>query len=349
MARIRTIKPGFWTDEKLSQMPALVRMTFLGLISAMADDAGRCKGDVRLVKAAVWPLDDEMTSAVVAEHLAKIADAGRIQVYVVDGARYIQIVNWKKHQRIDKPRPSELPEPPEPSPTTPRPFDDDSKNDHGSVVDRSDREAEAERSGKGFGSGAGSGSGESAPPAPLLRAAGFTPGVIAFVDLYYPDANERRADVVAQLRATVDAGPGALLSRDSYVRARSIEHLEETCLALIAKPPIHRDKAIVILLMRLGDAPKGPTPSEQHKAAESARLQLEDAYQRELESFAARWAKENTGEYQRIVDEVSLMFRGAVDSGFVRSARDSALSQKCAERGGFPDFETWHVKRRGAA
>jgi hypothetical protein len=36
-ARIRTIKPEFWNDEKLGKLPREVRLTFLGIISSMAD------------------------------------------------------------------------------------------------------------------------------------------------------------------------------------------------------------------------------------------------------------------------------------------------------------------------
>lgn len=47
MARIRTIKPEFWSDEKLSPLAPIDRLTFLGLIS-MADDYGRVHDARRL-------------------------------------------------------------------------------------------------------------------------------------------------------------------------------------------------------------------------------------------------------------------------------------------------------------
>lgn len=148
MPRIRSIKPGFWTDENLSRFAPIVRMTFLGLISAMADDEGRCKGDLRLVKAAIWPLDDDITRAVVEDHLTQLDVGERIQRYSVKGSDYIWIVNWKKHQRIDKPRKSELPRPPA---RTERHVDEHSENVPRNVDDVSTLDKDRRGVGKGEG------------------------------------------------------------------------------------------------------------------------------------------------------------------------------------------------------
>lgn len=112
MPRIRSLKHTFFSDERLAEYPRDVRLTFIGLITH-ADDEGRLKGDPRLVKADVWPLDDDITAAVVSEHLSRLASGEnpRIDWYVVDGLRYIAIRNFKKHQYIQKPRPSDIPAP----------------------------------------------------------------------------------------------------------------------------------------------------------------------------------------------------------------------------------------------
>lgn len=117
MARIRTVKPAFFASEDVSELPFRARLTWVGLWTH-SDDAGRCKDNVKLIKAAVWPLDDVSLKDIEID-LNTLADRGLIHRYEVDGKQYIQTVNWRKHQRIDKPSPSHLPPFPEHSGRTP--------------------------------------------------------------------------------------------------------------------------------------------------------------------------------------------------------------------------------------
>jgi len=97
--RIRTIKPEFWGDEKLAPMAPIDRLVFLGLIS-MSDDAGRLIDSVRAIDGFVFPLTDDTS----ADSLLRLQDMGRIERgETSSGQRVIQLVNWKKHQKIDKP------------------------------------------------------------------------------------------------------------------------------------------------------------------------------------------------------------------------------------------------------
>ena len=99
MARIRTIKPEYWQDEKLSPLPALDRLVFLGLIS-QADDAGRIVDTPRLLDGLLFPQTDETCGA----SLEALARAGVIdRGMTASGQRIIQIVGWAKHQRVDHP------------------------------------------------------------------------------------------------------------------------------------------------------------------------------------------------------------------------------------------------------
>lgn len=123
MPRIRTIKPEFWTSLTVTSLPLPCRLTFIGLWN-FSDDAGRSVLEPRLLKAAIWPLDDEVTAADVGGHLAALANVGLISLYEVAGRKYIQISSWTEHQKVEKPRNSQLPPPPdgggEVSPTFPR-------------------------------------------------------------------------------------------------------------------------------------------------------------------------------------------------------------------------------------
>jgi hypothetical protein len=101
MARIRTIKPEFWHDEKMAPCDPLTRLVFLGLISA-ADDFGRVLDNDRVLDAFMFP----ETSDSVREPLANLSRMGRVQRgRTASGQRIIQIVNWERHQKVDKPQP----------------------------------------------------------------------------------------------------------------------------------------------------------------------------------------------------------------------------------------------------
>lgn len=109
MARIRTIKPEFFTSLTIADLPLSARLTFIGLWTHVDDD-GRCVDEPRLVRAAVWPLDD-LRAADVEADLRLLHDASLIVRYEAGGRRYLAVRNWREHQRIDKPKPSKLPAP----------------------------------------------------------------------------------------------------------------------------------------------------------------------------------------------------------------------------------------------
>jgi hypothetical protein len=99
MARIRTVKPEFWPDEKLSVQVALARLVALGLIS-MADDVGRLHDNVKIIDAFIFPNTDETSR----EAIASLSAAGFIiRGRTSSGQKVIQIANWHKHQKVDHP------------------------------------------------------------------------------------------------------------------------------------------------------------------------------------------------------------------------------------------------------
>lgn len=99
MARIRTIKPEFWSDEKLAPLDPMTRLVFLGLISH-ADDAGRLIDSVRQLDGLIFPF----TGDTCVNALDVLCDLDVIERGVTaNGQPVIQLVNWKIHQRIDKP------------------------------------------------------------------------------------------------------------------------------------------------------------------------------------------------------------------------------------------------------
>jgi hypothetical protein len=98
MPRIRTIKPEFWADEKLSPMSDTTRLVFLGLIS-MADDRGRLVDSEKQIDAFIFPY----SSSTCRRSLADLSSNGRIvRGVTASGQKIIQVANWH-HQKIDKP------------------------------------------------------------------------------------------------------------------------------------------------------------------------------------------------------------------------------------------------------
>lgn len=108
MPRIRTVKPEFWADEKISLFDPTTRLVFLGLI-CMADDAGRLVDNVKLLDGQIFPSTDDTCRAA----LDILASNGRVLRYQSpSGQRLLQITNWGKHQRVDNPSKHNLPAPP---------------------------------------------------------------------------------------------------------------------------------------------------------------------------------------------------------------------------------------------
>ncbi len=108
MARIRSVKPEMRRSLTVCAWPYPVRWTFVGLPGYM-DDAGRGIDDVRLVKAELYPIDDDMTTRKLEEHLARIEREGPLCRYEVGGVRYLHITSWREHQRVNRPTPSRIP------------------------------------------------------------------------------------------------------------------------------------------------------------------------------------------------------------------------------------------------
>lgn len=114
MARIRTVKPEFWTDEKIVTMSPLARLLFIGMWN-FVDDEGRAAFSPVRIKMQILPGDSCDISALIGE--LKTNDL--ITIYIVELKEYYQINGFSKHQKIDKRRPSKIP-PPEDSAELPR-------------------------------------------------------------------------------------------------------------------------------------------------------------------------------------------------------------------------------------
>lgn len=107
MGRIRSIKPETPKDEIFGKLPRDVRLLFI-LLWTVADDAGRFRASPTLIKAELFPYDD-LTGEEIGGWLDLLDEKGRIQLYTVRDQQYGSIVNWKNHQKIDRPSTSRIP------------------------------------------------------------------------------------------------------------------------------------------------------------------------------------------------------------------------------------------------
>jgi hypothetical protein len=108
MARIRTIKPEFWTNERVMECSPNARLLFIGMWN-FADDLGRLAFAPKTIKAQIFPSDD-IGFDVIRGMIQELSTNGLLLVYEVNGKEYLQIVGWQ-HQRIDKPQPGKCPAP----------------------------------------------------------------------------------------------------------------------------------------------------------------------------------------------------------------------------------------------
>ncbi|AXQ48915.1 MULTISPECIES: DnaT-like ssDNA-binding domain-containing protein [Pseudomonas] len=99
MARIRTIKPEFWSSEQVMSCRPLARLLFIGLWN-FCDDGGNHPLAARTIKALVFPGDD-ITTEEVSSLLGELEGAELTRSYWAAGKNYLHICGWK-HQKIEK-------------------------------------------------------------------------------------------------------------------------------------------------------------------------------------------------------------------------------------------------------
>lgn len=107
MARIRTVKPEFWTDEKIVECSIPARLLFVGLFN-FADDKGCLERSPKRIKMQVFPADTIDCEPLIMELITH----GLLTEYSVNGSHYLQIPGFLKHQKINRPSNSNIPLPP---------------------------------------------------------------------------------------------------------------------------------------------------------------------------------------------------------------------------------------------
>ncbi|MGL6332461.1 hypothetical protein ACJ0V8_015165 [Proteus mirabilis] len=108
MARIRTIKPTFWTDEDMAEISESACLLAIGLLN-YADDEGYFNANPKLIKAAVFPIRE--TSRSIPVLLQELSNCGYISLFSAQNGKHFGLINnFTKHQVVNKKTPSKIKE-----------------------------------------------------------------------------------------------------------------------------------------------------------------------------------------------------------------------------------------------
>ena len=111
MARIRTIKPDFWTDEKIGKISIPARLLFIGTWN-FSDDSGQLRWTPAYIKAQIFAYNEEISLAMVRTWMAELEQIGVVEPYRSESDESLAIVKkFLKHQVINKPSKIRLPGP----------------------------------------------------------------------------------------------------------------------------------------------------------------------------------------------------------------------------------------------
>src|SRR5574343_371911 len=91
--RSRNIKPGFFTNEILSEIPPITRLLFIGLW-CYADKEGKFEWKPKKIKAIIFPYDN----CDVEDMLICLHKNNFIKKYNVNGNQYGFIIKFREHQ-----------------------------------------------------------------------------------------------------------------------------------------------------------------------------------------------------------------------------------------------------------
>jgi len=135
MARIRTIKPEFWTSEQVVECSPIARLLFVGMWN-FCDDGGNHPASAKTLKMQIFPGDD-IAASQIESYISELLSSGLLSEYTAEGRKYWHVTGWK-HQKIDRP-----------SYKHPRPFVECSSNDGRGLDDGHPPEGKG-REGKGM-------------------------------------------------------------------------------------------------------------------------------------------------------------------------------------------------------
>lgn len=101
MARIRTIKPEFWSSPGIETLEYRWRLLYIGLWQ-LADDFGRGSFNPREFLGFVFPADMSEDSGGIRRGCGELRRVFGVEFYSVGGRHFYAIPSWEKHQKTDR-------------------------------------------------------------------------------------------------------------------------------------------------------------------------------------------------------------------------------------------------------
>lgn len=100
MARIRSIKPEFWTSEQIAECSPIARLMFIGMWN-FCDDYGVIPASVKRLKMQLFPSDESIGSDDIRRMITELSSNGLIEEYSVENKEYWYVTGWDSHQKPD--------------------------------------------------------------------------------------------------------------------------------------------------------------------------------------------------------------------------------------------------------
>jgi hypothetical protein len=97
VSRQRFIYPETFASEDFVALSLGARLLFIGMF-ATADDYGRGKGSLGVLKATVYP-EDDLTREQIGTWTEEVRKRRMVRFYEVDGSIYYEVTKWEKWQR----------------------------------------------------------------------------------------------------------------------------------------------------------------------------------------------------------------------------------------------------------
>jgi hypothetical protein len=102
--RIRTIKPEFWQNETIATLPEFTRLLAIALLN-YADDHGYFMANHKLIAGNLFPFEED--SKKIPRSIQELSCVDYLELGIDSKGRQVaRVVNFDKHQRVDKPKPS---------------------------------------------------------------------------------------------------------------------------------------------------------------------------------------------------------------------------------------------------
>lgn len=111
MTTRRMIASDIFRDDFVCSLNWFERLLWIGLVVTCADDQGRIQDRPRFILSDVFPDDENIPLEKVEAAMQTFARAGKIERYVSNGKKMIQIIKWWEYQSPSWASPSKYPAP----------------------------------------------------------------------------------------------------------------------------------------------------------------------------------------------------------------------------------------------